>query len=45
MRIDEENYKYHEQTKQMSHLSIWLQIIANSEYTSSLVVRYSTMWI
>jgi hypothetical protein len=22
MRIDEENYEYHEQTKQMSHLSI-----------------------
>ena len=33
MRIDGENYEYHEQTKQMSHLSIWLQIIANNEYT------------
>ena len=34
MRIDGENYEYHEQTKQTSHLSIWwLQIIANGEYT------------
>ena len=32
MIIDAENYEYHEQTKQTSHLSIWLQIIANSEH-------------
>ena len=37
MRIDGENYEYHEQTKQTSQLSISLQIIANSEYTIGAV--------